>query len=129
MELQIKARHAAVGEALRAHAAVRLRQAVIGLSVAPIRAEVEFTDLYGPKGGLDKGCEITVHLPRAAPVRVEEIATAHRTALDTAVARLRRLLTRYREIKVIKTRYPKKYYAASRALGGERPRPRKARRS
>lgn len=89
MEVQIKARHTAVGEGLRAHTEERLRRAVRALPVAPIRAEVEFADLYGPKGGLDKACEITVRLPRAAPIRVEEVAGAHRTALDSALARLR----------------------------------------
>ena len=79
-------------------------------------ALVRFTDENGPKGGEAIRCGLTVKVPRRPPVHVEDVDTSARLALDGALAKLERNLTRFKEELRKKRRYPKKYFAAAHSL-------------
>jgi len=102
---------------LRGRFARRIRQALAKLELAPTSVRMDFTDLTGPKGGVDKRCAMTLHLPRRAAVHVEHVAETLITAFDGALDVLERRLTRTLEREREAGRRPKKYYAAKRELG------------
>jgi hypothetical protein len=83
---------------------------------APVTARVSFFDENGPKGGRAIRCALTVSLPRRPLYRVEEVAETQWLAFDRCFGSLRRRLTANRERSLKQTRYPKKYYAATRLL-------------
>ena len=74
--------------------------------------EIELSDLFGPKGGVDKRCRITYSMPRSRPITVREEADDIYKAIDGAALRFRRLIIRNKGWKLVKSRYPKKYFAA-----------------
>lgn len=102
--------------ALRARVLRRLRAALSGFPVRPIRAEVRFVDDNGPKGGLDARCALTVRLPYRPAIQVERRGLAPQEAFDLALPVLERQLDRYRERQRQSRRRPKKYFAARRLL-------------
>ncbi len=63
-----------------------------------IRCEIEFDDMYGPKQGLDKRVDITISLPRHAPIHVEECDADFKEAVDKANDRLDQPLEKYKEL-------------------------------
>jgi ribosome-associated translation inhibitor RaiA len=58
------------------------------------RAEVQLTDVNGPRGGIDKRCQIELKTEGAGSVVVASMASDWRTALDNALARAARYLMR-----------------------------------
>jgi len=58
------------------------------------RAEVQLSDVNGPRGGLDKRCQIELRTDGAGSVVVTSLASDWRTALDNALARAARFLMR-----------------------------------
>jgi ribosome-associated translation inhibitor RaiA len=114
----------------RARAAKLMAATIAKLAVRPVRSEAVFVDDNGPKGGRAMRCALMVRLPYRPSVRVERRAETARLAFDAAFAVLERQLERYRERDRDNKRHPKKYFAAARAAGEERPRPpRRARRA
>lgn len=75
--------------------------------------EIELSDLYGPKGGIDKRCRITYTMPHTRTITVTEVAEDIYKAVDGASFRFRRLVARYKGRKLVKTRYPTKYFVAA----------------
>ncbi|HWV36961.1 MAG TPA: HPF/RaiA family ribosome-associated protein [Vulgatibacter sp.] len=75
--------------------------------------EIELSDLYGPKGGVDKRCRITYTMPHTRTITVTEVADDIYKAVDGASQRFRRLVARYKARKLVKTRYPTKYFVAA----------------
>jgi hypothetical protein len=59
------------------------------------RARVHLDDVNGPRGGIDKRCRIELRAPAGRPVVVTSIATDWRCALDAALVRAVRALTRW----------------------------------
>ncbi len=74
MRVTITARHAEIDDDLRAHA-------------SPHHAQVVFTDDHG-----EAGVEIEVHVPRGRVHVAKSAAADHRSALDLAIARVKRQL-------------------------------------
>lgn len=110
-----------------------VRRALSRQPAEPATALVSFTDINGPKGGIDIRCAVTVSLPSRPTVRVEHLATTEWLAFSGAADTLERRLRRQREREEVRRRRPKKYYVAktliapeSAAPGG--PTPRRARR-
>ena len=101
---------------LRGHFSRRIRQTLAKLELAPTSVRIDFTDLTGPKGGVDKRCAMTLRLPRRAAVHVEHAAETLLTAFDGALDVLERRLTRTRKRERDAGRRPKKYYVAKREL-------------
>jgi ribosome-associated translation inhibitor RaiA len=58
------------------------------------RAEVQLSDLNGPRGGVDKRCQVELRTDGAGSVVVASVAKDWRTALDNALARAARFLMR-----------------------------------
>ena len=58
------------------------------------RAEVQMSDVNGPRGGIDKRCQVELRTDGAGSVVVASVASDWRTALDSALARAARFLMR-----------------------------------
>ena len=58
------------------------------------RAEVQMSDVNGPRGGIDKRCQVELRTDGVGSVVVASVAGDWRTALDTALARAARFLMR-----------------------------------
>jgi ribosome-associated translation inhibitor RaiA len=58
------------------------------------RAEVQMSDVNGPRGGIDKRCQVELRTDGAGSVVVASVARDWRTALDNALARATRFLVR-----------------------------------
>ena len=95
-------------------ASTRVAAALAGLPPEVSSGRVTFADENAAKGGLDVRCAITVSLRGRRRLHVEDHATSPRQALDGALTKLERRLTRTRGIDRQKRRRPKKYYAAAR---------------
>ncbi|MBI5542863.1 MAG: ribosome-associated translation inhibitor RaiA [Deltaproteobacteria bacterium] len=61
-------------------------------SAAELR--VEFGDTNGPKGGEDKECHLTLHLPGVRTIQIEETTQDSYASLDAASDRLIRVVHR-----------------------------------
>ncbi len=55
---------------------------------------VEFGDNYGPKGGRDKECHLTLRMPGNSAIQIEEITQDCYASLDAAADRLIRVCKR-----------------------------------
>lgn len=55
---------------------------------------VQLSDVNGPRGGVDKRCQVEVKTVNAGTVVVTSMARNWRTALDTALARAAKFVTR-----------------------------------
>ena len=60
------------------------------------RAEVQMSDVNGPRGGIDKRCQVELRTDGAGSVVVAFVASDWRTALDNALTRAARFLMRLR---------------------------------
>jgi ribosome hibernation promoting factor len=82
---------------------------------------VAFTDVNGPKGGVDIRCRVTVEAPGRPAQNASALAAEARLALDGALEALERELTRERGKRRDLSRRPKKYFVADQGLraGGE----------
>ena len=58
------------------------------------RADVFLSDVNGPRGGVDKRCQVELRTDGAGTVVVASVAPDWRSALDTALTRAARLLMR-----------------------------------
>lgn len=58
------------------------------------RAEVQLSDVNGPRGGPDKRCQVALRTDGRGTVVVSSVAGDWRTALDHALARAARYLAR-----------------------------------
>lgn len=66
----------------------RLRFALRRLAQQVSTARVSFTDLNGPRGGVDKHAQIQLHLESHGTVIVGATASNWRTALENALRRI-----------------------------------------
>jgi hypothetical protein len=55
---------------------------------------VHLSDMNGPRGGVDKRCQVELKTDRAGSIVVVSVAKDWRTALDNALARAARFLMR-----------------------------------
>jgi len=94
----------------------RLARELGRIAASPVTAQVTFVDDNGPKGGRAMRCALTVRVPRRPTIRVEDVAETAWLAFDRSFGSLRRRLAEYRERRLERTRYPKKYFAAKRLL-------------
>ncbi len=56
------------------------------------RVKVLFTDINGPRGGVDKRCQVEMNTEAAGTVVVVALASDWRTALDLSLGRATRVL-------------------------------------
>jgi ribosome-associated translation inhibitor RaiA len=93
MQVLFKSRHPQATD-LRALTERRVRFVLRRLGWLVPRAEVQLSDVNGPRGGIDKRCQVELRTDGAGSVVVASVAADWRTALDTALARASRLLLR-----------------------------------
>jgi ribosome-associated translation inhibitor RaiA len=93
MQVIFKSRHPKATE-LRNLTDHRVRFALRRLGWLVPRVEVQMSDVNGPRGGVDKRCQVELHTDGAGAVVVASVANDWRTALDTALARAARFLLR-----------------------------------
>lgn len=86
MRITITARHTDIDDDLRAHTK-ELVEKVAKLARRPHHAQVIFTEDHG-----EAGVEIEVHVPRGRIHIAKASAADHRSALDLAIARVKRQL-------------------------------------
>lgn len=82
------------GSELRDLAVRRLRFVMRRLSWLVPRAKVRLSDVNGPRGGIDKRCQVELKTDTMGTVVITSMAGDWRTALDTALSRATRVLTR-----------------------------------
>jgi hypothetical protein len=75
-------------------AEARLRFVMRRLTWLVPRATVQIADVNGPRGGVDKRCRIQLSTDAHGTVVVTSVARDARAALDSALARAARALTR-----------------------------------
>jgi len=101
VQIIIKAREFSLTDTLRDHVERRLRFSLTVGDKHIQRVVVRLSDINGPRGGLDKCCNLQVVLTGLNDVVVEDIETDLYVAIDRAVNRagktVRRRLTRRRE--------------------------------
>lgn len=93
MQVLFKSRHPQATE-LRDLAERRVRFALRRLGWLVPRAEVQLSDVNGPRGGVDKRCQVALSADGVGPLVVTSVARDWRTALDRALARAARHLLR-----------------------------------
>lgn len=72
----------------------RVRFTLRRLSTLIARAKVQFSDINGPRGGVDKRCQIELSTDAAGTVVIASLAHDWRTALDRSLRRATRVLMR-----------------------------------
>jgi hypothetical protein len=82
------------GANLRELSVNRVRFALRRLTALVPRAKVQFSDVNGPRGGVDKRCQLELNTPTAGTVVIASLASNWRTALDRSLRRATQVLTR-----------------------------------
>jgi ribosome-associated translation inhibitor RaiA len=81
-------------ERLRELAVRRVQFALRRMSWLVPRADVQLSDVNGPRGGVDKRCQVRLTTERAGTIVISATARDWRSALDSALARATRALLR-----------------------------------
>jgi ribosome-associated translation inhibitor RaiA len=93
MQVQIDCK-ARLENDVRAGAEARVRFVMRRLAQRIARADVHLSDVNGPRGGIDKRCQVTLKTDRNGVLVIRTLASDWRSALDQALERAVRLLTR-----------------------------------
>jgi len=93
MQVLFKSRHPQATD-MRDLTERRVRFVLRRLSWLVPRAEVQMSDVNGPRGGIDKRCQVELRTDGAGSVVVTSVANDWRTALDNALTRAARFLMR-----------------------------------
>jgi hypothetical protein len=72
----------------------RVRFVLRRLTAMVPHAKVQFSDVNGPRGGVDKRCQVELKTDTAGTVVIASLARDWRTALDRSLTRATRVLTR-----------------------------------
>ena len=89
MEIAIRSRHIAWNEELRKHVERSIGFAIDRHKGWIHRMSVYLSDLNGPRGGVDKVCQITAEICGARPVLILEIGDDLKAVVSRAARRLR----------------------------------------
>ena len=82
------------GAQMRDLSVERVRFALRRLTTFVAHAKVQFSDINGPRGGVDKRCQVELKTDTAGTVVIASLARDWRTALDRSHGRATRVLTR-----------------------------------
>ena len=95
MQINIQAHGFTATEALRNHVTRRLQHALGCCSDRITRTTVRLLDVNGPRGGVDKRCQIQVRLASLADVVIEDTEADLYVAIDRAAERAGRTAVRH----------------------------------
>jgi hypothetical protein len=73
------------GAQMRDLSVERVRFALRRLTAMVPRAKVQFSDVNGPRGGIDKRCQVELSTDAAGTVVIASLARDWRTALDRSL--------------------------------------------
>ncbi len=93
MQVQIETRDSR-NSGIRDHAESRVRFVLRRLDWMVARAQVRLSDANGPRGGIDKQCQVMLKTGRGGVLVIHSAANDWRSALDSALERAARLLVR-----------------------------------
>ena len=93
MQIIVESRDAD-GSQIRDLSQERVRFVLRRLAALVPRARVQFSDVNGPRGGVDKRCQVELKTDTAGTVVIASLARDWRTALDRSLNRATRALTR-----------------------------------
>jgi len=93
MQVQIDCK-ARLENDVRSSAEERVRFVMRRLVQRVSRADVHLSDINGPRGGVDKCCQVTLKTEGKGVLVIRTLAADWRSALDQALQRAVRLLTR-----------------------------------
>ena len=82
------------GSHMRDLSVERVRFALRRLVAMVPHAKVQFSDVNGPRGGVDKRCQVELKTDGAGTVVIASLARDWRTALDRSLSRATRVVTR-----------------------------------
>ena len=102
------------GAQMRDFSLERVRFALRRLTSFVPRAKVQFSDVNGPRGGVDKRCKVELKIDNAGTVVIASLARDWRTALDRSLSRATRILIRILQ----RSQKPVRDRTAKLALGG-----------
>jgi putative sigma-54 modulation protein len=97
MTIDIRFRGLANSDALRAHIVRRIHFQLRRLGRALSAVVVRVSDVNGPKGGVDKRCQVMLRRPGHPPVTIDEVSVDAYAAADVAVERAALAVERGRE--------------------------------
>lgn len=108
------------GAQMRDLSVARMRFALRRLSTFVPHAKVQFSDINGPRGGVDKRCQVELTTEKAGTVVIASLARDWRTALDRSLGRATRVLTRslQRAQKPVRDRSVKLQTGSAGSTGG-----------
>lgn len=108
------------GAQMRDLSVARMRFALRRLRTFVPRAKVQFSDINGPRGGVDKRCQVELTTEKAGTVVIASLARDWRTALDRSLGRATRVLTRslQRAQKPVRNRSAKLQVGSAGSTGG-----------
>ncbi len=86
MQIQVRARHVVVPPRFAQEVEHRMRVAIGRFARRVHRVALRFSDLNGPRGGVDKACVVTVSLSKAGTLRYRAVAGDVVAAMFRAVA-------------------------------------------
>jgi hypothetical protein len=102
------------GAQMRDLSVARMRFALRRLRTFVPRAKVQFSDINGPRGGVDKRCQVELTTEKAGTVVIASLARDWRTALDRSLGRATRVLTR----SLQRVQKPVRNRSAKQEVGG-----------
>lgn len=82
------------GSEMRDLSVERVRFSLRRLTALVPWVRVQFSDVNGPRGGVDKRCQVELKTDSAGTVVIASLARDWRTALDRSLIRATRVLTR-----------------------------------
>ncbi len=94
MKIDVRFRALASSEALREHAVRRIHLHLSRFGSDIDSVLVRLSDVNGPKGGLDKQCQVTVRGPNFSAVVTNDLSADAWSAVDLAVERAGRAVGR-----------------------------------
>ena len=95
MQIDIYANGFTTTGALRAHVTRRLQYAFGCCAKRISRTIVHLSDINGPRGGVDKRCQIQVRLAALSDVVIEDTEADMYVAIDLAAERASRIVVRH----------------------------------
>ena len=108
------------GAQMRDLSVARMRFVLRRLSTFVPHAKVQFSDVNGPRGGVDKRCQVELTTEKAGTVVIASLARDWRTALDRSLGRATLVLTRslQRAQKPVRDRSAKLQTGSAASTGG-----------
>lgn len=94
MQLDIQTNGFSLTDGLRNYTRQRMRFALDRNDARVMRVRVRLADINGPRGGIDKRCQIELALAGQSSVVIEDIETDLYVAIDRASDRCARTLNR-----------------------------------